>query len=368
MTYRIGVDAHVLEGKHQGSKTTLFKLLSAFAQRENIPQFCLYGHSPDRLARAFNTTKFEYRAIGRNNPVVRLMVEFPFLFGRDDISIGLFQYICPLWSRRNIVVVHDILPMSHPEFFPFIFRLRTRLFYSASILSAAAVIAVSEYTASLIRARFPSRSDRVHVVHNGPSFSDEVYFQPSTSNAAVKYADGQAYVLCVGRIEPRKKVDLLVEAFRESGVDGVKLIIVGQADLGYRYRVPETPTIRVLKNLDDAELIDLYRGASLFVYPSVAEGFGIPLLDATLFGVPTISSNRTAMPEVGGDLVEYFDPVDGDAKSELARRIRDHFRGRPVARPDEQARRAQFRRFSWENAAEKVLEIINASVRPATER
>jgi glycosyltransferase involved in cell wall biosynthesis len=352
----IAIDAHVLEGKYQGSKTTLYRLLSSI-DPETPLQLCLYSHSPRDLARLFPGKPFRFGRIWSRSPLLRLFVEFPLRFWRDRIHLAVFQYILP-WATRAVIVVHDILPITHPQYFPRLFRLRTLLFYSWSIRRAEAIIAVSQYTAGALRERFPDQRDRIHVILNGPSFDRAAYFEhdgePGTSPPGV----ARRYVLCVGRIEARKKVDLLIEAFLDARLADVDLIIAGAVDLGFRSGLLDSAQIIVRSNLTDGELISLYRGASLFVYPSAAEGFGIPLLDATLFGTPTLASSRTAMPEVGGTLVEYFDPLADDARSILSSRISQHFRERPLARPTRAQRETQFADFSWERAAKSFVDVL----------
>ena len=109
-------------------------------------------------------------------------------------------------------------------------------------------------------------------------------------------------------------------------------------------------------------MIDIFRGASLFAFPSKAEGFGIPLLDALLFGIPTISSNQTAMTEVAGNLATFFDPTSSDADFLIADLIRCHFGGRPIAAPSMEQRRKQAAKFSWDSNAKRFLAVIDAAL------
>jgi len=152
----------------------------------------------------------------------------------------------------------------------------------------------------------------------------------------------------------------LIDAFIEADLADVRLVIVGAVDAGFAFAVPRDPRIEIRRRVPEDDLIALYRGASLFVYPSAAEGFGLPLLDATLFGIPTIASNRTALPEVGGDLVRYFDPEARDAVATLAALIAGHFGASPISAPNATQQRAQAERFSWARAADDFLAAIDA--------
>ncbi|AOH83781.1 hypothetical protein AWL63_07165 [Sphingomonas panacis] len=345
----IGVDAHVLTGKYQGTRSTLTNLLRALGGRIGTRRLIVYADDPVTARAAVGVEAFEYVALPARGAVRRLL-EFPRLFRRDGVTIGVFQYIAPL-AGRHAVFVHDILPLTHPRYFPLAMRLRMRVFGALAIRRAGVVLAVSEDTRAAVEARFGVPPERLRVVLNGPSFSPSAYDRAEPASPR--------YILTVGRIERRKNVGLLIDAFRLADPADVRLVIVGAVDAGFGFAMPRDPRIDLRSHLPEDELIAVYRGASLFVYPSAAEGFGLPLLDATLFGIPTIASNRTALPEVGGDLVRYFDPEAEDAVTTLAGLIAGHFAASPVPAPDAAQRRAQAELFSWDRAAAAFLAAID---------
>ncbi|MFZ3484872.1 glycosyltransferase family 4 protein [Sphingomonas sp. 3-13AW] len=312
----------------------------------------VYSDAPEEARELLGTETYEHAALSHSSSIRRLLRVFPALFRRDRVDLGVFQYMAPL-TGRHIVFIHDLLPITHPHLFPLKVRVRTHLFFSLSIRRAAAVVAVSRYTHDEIARIFPSVRHKLRTVLNGPSFPPETYDAPAISSP-------DRYILTVGRIEPRKNGVLLAEAFRRAAVPGVRLVIVGAWDPEFPRGSIEGAGVEVRQGVNDTALVALYRGASLFAYPSSAEGFGVPLLDATLFGLPVIASNRTALPEVGGDLVEYFDPDAPDAVDQLANRIRGHFEDQPIRRPNEAARAAQAARFSWDRAAIDFLAAVDA--------
>lgn len=353
MPVRIGIDGHVLTGRFQGTRTTLSSLLRAAAPLLANRTIIVYSDAPEEARALLGTDVFVHRALGHAGSIKRLLRVFPALFRRDRVDLGVFQYMAPLIGR-HIVFIHDLLPITHPHLFPFKVRVRTRLFFSLSIRRAAIVVAVSTYTRDQILQLFPSVRAKLRTVLNGPSFAAEVYRAPLTPST-------DRYILTVGRIEPRKNVTLLAEAFRRAAVPDLRLVIVGAWDPEFPRGRIEGDGIDVRSNVNDEALIALYRGASLFAYVSEAEGFGMPLLDATLFGLPVIASDRTALPEVGANLAEYFNPTASDAVDVLARRIREHFAGRPVRRPTAAERAHQATRLSWDRAAEDFLASVDAA-------
>jgi len=353
MTLRIGVDGHVLTGKFQGTRTTLSNLLRAVASRLGDRQLVVYADDPEKARALLGTNAFAYRDLGRVPAIRRLLSVLPQQFRDDGIDLGVFQYMAPL-RGRHIVFVHDLLPLTHPHLFPLKIRLRTRIFFSLAIRRAAMVLAVSDYTRGEIMRRFRLPSGKLRVVRNGPSFPPATYRQSSPGPKG-------RYIMTVGRIEPRKNIALLVDAFRKAGVPGVRLVIVGAFDPDFPQVRIEGERVEVRSGVSDDELIELYRGASLFVYPSEAEGFGMPLLDAILFGLPVISSDRTSLPEVGGDLAAYFDPTAAGAVDHLAAKIAGHFGDAPLSPPTPAQREAHAARFNWSRAAGDFLDAIDAA-------
>ena len=360
MGYRVGIDGHVLDGKSQGTKTFLKGILSALAASPQQHTFVVYCFNPEQHAAELSSACLEFRPLRHLNAVSRLAYEFPRLLRRDRIDVSVFQYISPpIAATRNILIVHDLLPFTHPRFFPLPFRARFAALLPCSVARAAAIATVSEATRTAIRQRFAHCTAPIHLMPEGPSFSLDAIFAPRESAEPLpqQLRPGR-YILNVGRIEPRKNVDLLVRAFLRSGLEDVDLVLVGRQDLGYKWRPPAHPRIKLIEGADDATVLRLHRAAGLFVYPSAAEGFGLPLLDSVLLGGASLSSNQTSMREVGGDLAAYFDPTAPEAEEVLAQRLQAHFHGKPIPAPDLSARRLHAKRFSWKVAAERLVNIV----------
>jgi glycosyltransferase involved in cell wall biosynthesis len=360
--FRIGLDAHVLNGKPQGSRTALLHLLRTVSKLDTGHEFVIYSENAEACAKLLGAEQFQYRQLPRGGSYRRLLA-FPKLMKKDNIDLSVFQYISPPFCDvPSLVMIHDILPISHPQLFPTIFALQRRGLYTLSISRANVLITVSETVRQQISSYFPRVASRVHVVPNGPSFAPDVYFEGSPPASISSLGIRLPYILAVGRIEARKNIDLLARAFVAANVANTQLVVVGHRDLGFSGIFLNDKRILCLERINDAQLIDIFRGASLFAFPSKAEGFGIPLLDALLFGIPTISSNQTAMPEVAGDLATYFDPTSSDVEFLIADLIRCHFGNRPIAAPSIEQRRKHAAKFSWDSNANKFLAIIDSAL------
>lgn len=170
------------------------------------------------------------------------------------------------------------------------------------------------------------------------------------------------YLLSLGRLEPRKNHVSLVQAYARLGVDAPPLIIVGQRDFAFS-RVFELirelrldGRIRILENVDDDDLPVVLRHARLMAYPSAAEGFGMPVLEALASGVPVITSDSTALPEVAGGAAWLVPPLDVER---LAATMREALAETPAARAvriERGLRHAQA--FTWREAAGELVGAV----------
>lgn len=356
---RFGVDAHVLDGKHQGTATYLIGLLREISLLNPPFQVVVFCSNPDQARKTIGAENFEYVQLPDWNSALRLSFSLPYNMWKHNIDLSLYQYINPIFlTKPYINVIHDLLPFSHPHLFPFLFRASRRLLFNRTLRSAPHIVAVSEFAGTEIRARAPSTANRLLQWQIGPSFPPDALLQDRPLPLPAPLKEGEKFVLCVGRIEKRKNVDLLTRSFLDADLPGVRLVIVGRQDLGYPWQRPDSERIIQLESLDQEPLLSLIKRADLFVLPSAAEGFGIPLLDALLAGAPAIYSNQTAMPYVAGSLGRAFDPTAPDACSTLRDMMRGHFCSEPIPRPSPSERLELSNRFSYRNAAKVAVSDI----------
>jgi glycosyltransferase involved in cell wall biosynthesis len=230
---------------------------------------------------------------------------------------------------------------------------------------AAAAVCISQATADALVARYPQAAPLVSVAPLGVS-------------PALRAADGAAeiperFVLAVGTLEPRKNLPRLVEAYAGLPADlrsAHPLLVAGRigweaaATLGALRGLSDQ--CRLLGPVSDARLAALYKHCTVFCYPSLGEGFGLPVLEAMAAGAAVLTSERSSLPEVGGDAVEYVDPTEvGAIRAELERLLRDD------ARRIELGERARVRakEFSWERFAARTLAVLErVGARRASER
>lgn len=270
---------------------------------------------------------------GRVSSVLRDAVWYPHGLSRrarplDALHCTTFRG--PVAPRiPTVLTVHDLAILRSPEAFPRWHRLYGRAGLTRVLRAADAVIAVSEFTKGEIAALAGVPAERIRVVSNGV----DAVFAPGGQAVAGDY------VLAVATLEPRKNLGGAVEAARLAGVE---LRVVGARGWG-GVDVPGW-----VGEIPDSELAALYRGARCVLYPSLYEGFGLPVLEAMACGVPVVTSRETAMEEIAGGAAVLVDPLDVVA---IADGIREAALRRDELVPSGLARAGE---FTWGQAADAV--------------
>ncbi len=360
---RIGVDAHVLSGKFQGSRSYLLNLYREVLRLDKRNGYVLFGHWEGKAPFGGTVKHVDFKSGSR---VKRLTYQTGPLVKRYGIDLYHSTFISPLFLPcRSLVSVLDILFETHPRFFDLRQRYRNRLLVRRSVELAEQVHTISEYCRRWIIDVYGLPENKVKVV---PCGIDLTRFNTSAREASTRLVleklDVSGYILTVGRLEPRKNHAGLVKAYAALKKRMGKvppLVIVGQKDFGYRAFFEALAAhnlekeVVILENLNDELLPDLYRAARIFVYPSFAEGFGIPPLEAMASGIPVVSSNITAMAEVVGECGLLINPESCEELAEAMHRL--------LTDPDLYVRlsRAGTERagtWSWENAAKCYVEAI----------
>ncbi len=299
----------------------------------------------------------------------RLLLEqlvLPFLTWRYRIDVlHSLHYSLPLLPCRakRLVTMHDMTAYLLPHMHPRVKGDYMRFFIRQAVRHADFMIFVSASALDDCRKWFRLPIQNADVVHHGksPEFRPD---GPPDGLAAVRerYGLPQQYLLYLGTLEPRKNVPLLLRAFAELAErhPEARLVIAGKKGWHFEEIFSTVTTLRLEDRvrftgyIDEEDKPALMRGAMLFIYPSLHEGFGIPVLEAMATGVPTIAGNRTSIPEIAGDGALLIDPA---SQTELASAMETLYSD-AAARTQLAARGiAQANRFSWKKTAEETAAI-----------
>lgn len=311
---------------------------------------------------------------------LRLPIPIELVTGHIDVFYSPDFTLPP--TRRGthtLLTIHDLSFMRHPDaFVPSLRRYLERV-VPRSIDRADMVLADSAHTRSDLVALFGIPPDKVVVITPGvdsrfqpdpPSATTSVPNAccPTVERLRERYGIGaEPYVLSLGTVQPRKNYVRLIQAFVKARQDRrakgltqspMQLLIAGACGWLYEDVLQEAgrhDCVRLLGFVEDEDVPALYRGATLFAFPSLYEGFGLPVLEAMACGVPVICSNTSSLPEVAGSAALLVDPLDVDALSD----------GMNRALGDEELRKmmidrglAQAARFTWERSARQLLTVI----------
>jgi glycosyltransferase involved in cell wall biosynthesis len=313
---RVGIDVSPLVQTRAGTARHVRGLVGALRGRRGLELELLTFGGPGRVA-----------------SVVRDALWYPVALPRRVRSLDLLHcttFRGPVRSRApTVLTVHDLAILRHPDAFPAWHRLYGSVGLRRALRAADAVVAVSEFTRNEVATLAGIPAGRIRVVPNGV----DAVFGPDGPRA-----DG-TYVLAVATLEPRKNLGRVVEAARLAGAE---LRVVGARGWGgveVEGWVGEVP---------DSELAALYRGARCVLYPSVYEGFGLPVLEAMACGTPVVTSRGTAMEEVAGGAAVLVDPLDTGS---IAAGVAEAEARRDELVPLGVARASQ---FTWERSADAV--------------
>lgn len=274
---------------------------------------------------------------------------------RVDVYLNL-NYGIPLFMPRNIrciTTIYDLCPFVVPNTFGFISGLYKRIAISRSSKRSDLLICVSKNTAQDAVKYLKARENKISVIYGAVN---ELFTRP-TSLSRIR---DRKYILAVGTLEPRKNLNRLVQAFDQyvyKRFPNLDLLIVGDSGWlmkGFKAnveRLKSSTNIKFLGRINDELLVQLYKNAEMFVYPSLYEGFGLPPLEAMSVGCPVIVSGVSSLPEVVGDYGIYVNPY---SVVDIADKICQQ-----LSQPD---KTITFKKttFSWQNSSDELLRQLSS--------
>lgn len=312
-------------------------------------------------------TPLLWRSIGW--PKIEHLLNFPV-----DIVHGCYLGYLVSTSKPYAVTVHDIGPLTHPDYFRNTSSWNKKRNLEASLETVDAFICVSQATADSLREYVHGQysldlSNRTYVVHEGISGR---FFQTPNLSSALELRDGfnvlqQPFMLAVGKISPRKNLTAIIRALRRlRSCIPHHLITVGGEGWDYQgvknlvksYKLEDR--VHFLGYVSDEMLHALYSKAALFVFPSFFEGFGLPILEAMAAGCPVVTSNLSSLPEVAGDAALLVNPHNLD---EITAAIEAVSKDLELADELKQKGLQRARLFSWQRCAEETASIYDMFVR-----
>lgn len=265
----------------------------------------------------------------------------------------------PLLHPRQIFCLHDVNTAIFPQSYSFAFRNVYRVLTPMLGRTARRVATVSAYSASQIAMRKIAAKEKIFVAPNGSDHTSRWRGPPAAGDAPPTRRDR---ILLLGSLAPHKNIGLILSLADRLHAEGLRIAVVGAgnaqifngAGIG-----ASSPHVEWLGPQSDEQLAALFGSSLCLAFPSLAEGFGIPPLEAMSLGCPVVSSDRTSLPEVCGDAALYADPFDPEAWMQRFIRLRDDadLRSDMVARGY-----ARARSFTWRASASIYLDAMTSGV------
>jgi len=366
---RIGIDGRYIADHFPGIGRYVYNLVKALSRVAPDDELVVATHpglpnSRYDLGELVTAPNVQLELLGAQARSAAEQVRWPLAARRWSLDILHSPYFykplvlpCP-----SLVTIYDLIPLVFPQGFTAWQRLSFRLMVGAALRTSRAAVAISGATRDDLRKHFDLQGDRVWVT---PLAADTAFHpRPATEIATVcdRYGLPERYLLYFGINKPHKNLQRLVQAYARLG-DAPPLVLAGREDPRYPQARAQAEALGLgrrvlfLGEIAEADLPALYSGGVLFVFPSLYEGFGLPVLEAMACGTPVVCSNRSSLPEVVGNAAVTFDPLSVD---DMANAI-----GRVLADADLRAElrergRAQAARFTWERTARETLKAYRA--------
>ncbi len=367
------VDCHCFDYfTPQGINTYIQGLYLSLIPKAQDIQFYLAANDIKNLRNIFGDHhNVEYIEIPHSGSLSRLINVFPKIISKYNIDYAHFQYVAPFIKNcKTIITLHDILFKDFPQYFPLSYRVSKGIMFEYAAKRADILLTVSEYSKERIAHHFKIDESNIYVTSNAVSDRFGSVSKEDGMDFVAKQFNLDKYIIYVSRQEPRKDQYGLVKAYIASELysKGIQLAIVGEkaiedkrlSKLMESISLDIKSNIHFLSGVDNMSLVYLLKGASLFVYPSKAEGFGIPPLEAGVAGVPTICNNATAMNDFkffGDNLIDTTDT------NRLSVQMQSVLKNPPTQDELKDISVSIMKQYNWDVAADKLYAVISEHLR-----
>ena len=362
---KIGVDARPLSYQLTGIGVYLRHLLDELQKIDHQNDYYLISNGPiDYDLKNPRWTKFAGRLSRKLVSTLWMQLNVPLIAAK--LNFNLFwasRHHLPLLLSpeiKTVVTVHDVVNRIYPGTMALPNLLAERLLMKLSLKRSAAVIADSRSTAADIKKQFRISDEKLNTIHLGTPQFPKKFKRDREQNSVVP----GKYFLFVGTLDPRKNFERLFKAFEMLGPinRGLHLVIIGGE--GWKNKKflkmvrmhPLKTHLHMTGYLPRDQLASYYENAICLMFPSLYEGFGLPILEAMSCGAPVITSNTSSMPEVAGDAALLVNPYDTSAIADAMNNLVSdkQLRERLISKGFERVKQ-----FSWKKCAEETLRVFN---------
>jgi glycosyltransferase involved in cell wall biosynthesis len=366
----IAIDIRAIGKKRTGDEVYTLELIKGLSQLEIGHNFYLFTDTEDWYqVPTLKNLPNNWRVIPLLPKSKLIWTEYllPKACHQYNIDLLHIQYIAPLFGlpkyTKMLNTIHDISWKFVPQHIKFLDKFLLNTLIPQSIQKSDAIITVSKHSKYAIQNIFGTNLNKIHTIYNGGHISN-IPTVISTSQK-VRMVLKEEYILYLGSLQPRKNIPTALQAFAkyiEANPDSkLKFIIAGGKGYNYDNQIDETISEYNLQDrvilvgfITDEEKILLLKQAKAFIYLSLYEGFGIPIIEAMSLNTPVISSNSSCLPEVVDDAGILVDPYDVDA---ITKAITTLVHNLLIAKEYREKGLARAKTFTWQNMVQKTYSV-----------
>ncbi|MBN2241514.1 MAG: glycosyltransferase family 4 protein [Acidobacteria bacterium] len=367
---KIGIFVMTVGLESGGPGTYELELIRSLIKRDRENEYHVFCLNRAKNALDIKADNLRYHYIKPDVRWISLPTTLPYLIMRSKVQILHATFIPPPISpKKYVFTMHCSSHFVHPEFYDSKILWRLNRFLDLGMKRASVVLCVSNHVRDLVSEKYRVPKDRLPVVYHGV----DARFRPIPRDIAKRriekeFGIREPYILYVGKLTARKNIIRILEAYNRfhNEVSGeVKLVLAGRRTMKPEGIGEAIDRLRLkdrvieLGYLSHEALPDLYSAAEMFLFPSLWEGFGIPIIESMACGTPVVTSDNSCMPEIAGGAALHVNPYSVDDIVEAMRKIHSDTALR------QRLTHAGIRRaagFSWEKAAEQSLEVYKAAV------
>ena len=366
MSLRIGIEAKWYFDGPPSGKRVIRALVDHLLEIDSVNEYYIILNKQHQhlIFPYSNKPNVHLCYVWAGNNLLSNLLALPKVMKSARLDVTLFQNFAPLWGHgKRIAYIHDVLFLSNPEFYTLWERTYFKPLRFLSNRAHAIVTISNEEKKRLDHYGFKSKSGNTYVVHHGidPSFRPaEQHTSAALEAVKSKYNLPHQYLLFVGRLNARKNIENLLRALAKTQSD-IPLVVVGSENwkASKHYETIQQTGIQnrvlFLGSLPEEDLVAVYALAYVFCFPSIAEGFGLPALEAMASGIPVIVSNTTSLPEVCGEAGNYIDPYNIES---IAKAIDQLVDDPALYTQKKEQGLAVASTFTWQKAASRILACI----------